>query len=105
MQCCYFALSVPGRLFGGDSRLLYHFTMPVKYFKLFTGCCMLMLCLAGCRTCPIEACHVRKVHLHEGIKYRGQPLWKKQNPAIGEKIKVHSSGRKKPSNDRSKPLK
>ena len=76
----------------------------MKRFSLVAPVCALLLLMASCRTCPLEACHVRKVHLHDGIKYRGQPLWKKQNPAIGEKIKVHKSGRKKPDNDRSKPL-
>lgn len=66
-----------------------------------------LLALAGgCRTCPIEACHTRKVHMHGGVKYRGQPLWKKQNPAVGEKIKVKSEGDgSKRENDKSKPLK
>ena len=68
---------------------------------VFSG---LLLSLAGCRTCPIVSCHVRKVHLHDGIKYRGQPLWKKQNPAIGEKIKVNQPGHEKHGNDRSKTL-
>lgn len=72
----------------------------------FACCCGLLLSLlAGCRTCPIEACHTRKVHLHDGIKYRGQPLWKKQNPAVGEKIRVYKSGAEKHGNDHSKPLK
>lgn len=40
--------------------------------------------------CPIQSCHTRKVHLHGKKQFRGQPLWKKQNPRIGEKM-----GRKK----------
>ena len=65
--------------------------------------CLLVL-LAGCRTCPLVTCHVRKVHLHSGVKYRGQPLWKMQNPEIGQKIKTH--GQKVGTNpqDKSKPL-
>ena len=66
-----------------------------------------LLLACGCRSCPLEACHVRKVHLHDGNRYRGQPLWKKQNPAIGEKIKVHSdrqNKQKRRANDRSKAL-
>ncbi|MCC3159056.1 hypothetical protein LJ737_17570 [Hymenobacter sp. 15J16-1T3B] len=63
---------------------------------------LLLLALASCRTCPIASCHVRKVHIHGGQKYRGQPLWKKQNPEIGEKIKVHNEPDKKMGNDRSK---
>ena len=63
-----------------------------------------LLSLAGCRTCPIEACHTRKVHLHGGKKYRGQPLWKKQNPAVGEKIKVYKPDKVKRDNDKSRDL-
>ncbi|RYU83333.1 hypothetical protein [Hymenobacter persicinus] len=51
---------------------------------------VLLVLAASCRTCPIVSCHTRKVHTHNGVKYRGQPLWKKQNPAVGEKIKVHT---------------
>ncbi|MCC2544850.1 hypothetical protein LJY25_00205 [Hymenobacter sp. BT175] len=63
---------------------------------------LLLLTLASCRNCPILSCHTRKVHFHNGAKYRGQPLWKKQRPAIGEKIKVHSQDQGKRKNDRSK---
>ena len=65
----------------------------------------LLLLLGSCRTCPIESCHVRKVHFHTGIKYTGQPFFKKQNPAIGEKIKTNNDRGFKPSNDRSRTLK
>ena len=65
---------------------------------------LLLVAAVGCRSCPIGTCHVRKVHLHSGTKYRGQPLWKKQNPAIGEKIKTPSTKGPKNSLDRSKPL-
>lgn len=50
----------------------------------------LLLGAAACRTCPMVSCHTRKVHFHNGNKYRGQPLWKKQNPAVGEKIKTYT---------------
>jgi len=43
--------------------------------------------------------------MHSGVKYRGQPLWKKQNPAIGEKIKITSDKQGAHANDKSKPLK
>jgi hypothetical protein len=64
---------------------------------------LLLVALASCRTCPIASCHVRKVHLHNQVKYRGQPLFKKQNPAIGEKIKVNEQPDGKMHNNRSKP--
>jgi hypothetical protein len=67
--------------------------------------CLLLLVAVGCRTCPIVSCHVRKVHLHSGTKYRGQPWFKKQNPAIGEKIETYNPKRGTHTNDRSKPLK
>ncbi|RIY13791.1 hypothetical protein D0T11_01545 [Hymenobacter rubripertinctus] len=63
------------------------------------------LLAVSCRTCPIEACHTRKVHTHNGTKFRGQPWFKKQNPAIGEKIKTHNPQSGQHKNDRSKTLK
>jgi len=82
---------------------------PLSYLWLMKSLLRLLplflLVLASCRTCPIDTCHVRKVHFHNGIKYRGQPLWKKQNPAIGEKIKTHKDKSYLPNNDRSKTLK
>lgn len=68
-------------------------------------CCLCALAVASCRTCPIESCHTRKVHMHSGVKYRGQPLWKMQNPAIGQKIKTYNSKGGNNSLDRSRPLK
>lgn len=71
------------------------------FVVLLTG-----LTLAGCRTCPLDSCHVRKVHLHNGVKYRARPIWKMQNPAIGERIKTNSEGKgKRRESDRSKSLK
>lgn len=89
----------PRIIFAGRMRYL----CPMKLFfrSLF---CLLLVSVASCRTCPIESCHVRKVHLHSGVKYRGQPLWKKQNPAIGEKIKTYNSKPAPHDNDRSKPI-
>jgi hypothetical protein len=54
-------------------------------FLTFLISCMLLL--SACRpACPIQSCHIRKVHLHGKKQFRGQPLWKKQNPRIGEKM-------------------
>lgn len=62
--------------------------------------------LAGCRTCPLDSCHIRKVHYHNGAKYRARPVWKMQYPAIGEKIKVqHDGDNKRKAQDHSKSLK
>jgi hypothetical protein len=74
---------------------------PRFYLSLALG-----LVVTSCRTCPMESCHVRKVHTHNGVRYRGQPMWKMQNPAIGEKIKLNSEGKnKRRSSDHSKSLK
>ena len=65
-----------------------------------------ILALAGCRTCPIDSCHIRKAHYHEGVKYRARPIWRMQYPAVGERIKVKSqAGDTHKDSDRSKPLK
>lgn len=64
-----------------------------------------LLLLCSCRTCPMDTCHVRKVHLHSGVKYRGQPLWKMQNPAIGQKIKTYNPKSGTKPADKSKSLK
>jgi hypothetical protein len=62
--------------------------------------------LAGCRTCPLDSCHIRKVHYHNGAKYRARPIWKMQYPAIGEKYKnQHDGSNKRKKSDHSQPLK
>ena len=67
---------------------------------------LLGLALAGCRTCPLDSCHIRKAHYHEGVKYRARPIWKMQYPAIGEKQKVNREGNnKRKKSDHSKSLK
>jgi len=68
----------------------------------------LLALAAGCRTCPVEACRVRKVHLHNGVGYRGVPawmVWKKKNLAVGEQIRVSGPSGAKPVNNHAKPLK
>ncbi|WP_146153513.1 hypothetical protein [Adhaeribacter arboris] len=51
---------------------------------LFLVVCFLFF---GCRpACHIASCDVRKVHHHGGKIYRGQPIWKRQNPHIGQGI-------------------
>lgn len=67
--------------------------------------CLLVLLMTSCRSCPIESCHTRKVHMHSGQKYRGQPMWKMQNPAIGQKIKTYNPKAGTNSLDKSKTLK
>jgi len=75
----------------------------VRYFLLVL---LASLTLAACRTCPMDSCHIRKAHLHNGVKYRARPIWKMQYPAIGERIKVQSQGDgKHKDSDHSKSLK
>lgn len=74
--------------------------------RLSLGALLGLLAFASsCRTCPMEACHTRKVHYHNGSKFRGQPWFKKQNPAIGEKIKTHNPKSGEHKNDRSRTIK
>lgn len=76
-----------------------------RFFYL--GCLALAAgSLAGCRTCPIDACHARKAHYHNGVKYRARPIWKMQYPAVGEKYKnQHDGDTKRKDSDHSKSLK
>jgi hypothetical protein len=67
---------------------------------------LVLLLLASCRTCPIDSCHARKAHLHNGVKYRARPIWKMQFPAVGERIKLNSEGKnRRRDSDHSKSLK
>ena len=67
---------------------------------------VLLLLLASCRTCPLDSCHIRKAHYHDGVKYRARPIWKMQYPAIGERIKVKREGDgKRKESDHSRSLK
>lgn len=83
-----------------------YFFFSLSPVRLPLGLLVLGLALtSSCRTCPMDSCHTRKVHLHNGVQYRGQPLFKKQNPAIGEKIKVHKQEEGRRHNDRRRTLK
>ena len=86
------------------SAFLTRYFCAMKLLLRFSPCLLLLLAV-GCRTCPIEACHTRKVHMHSGAKYHGQPWYKMQNPAIGQKIKTHNPKHGENSLDKSKGLK
>ena len=60
--------------------------MATSKLLLFIGIAFVFSFLTSCKTCPIYSCHVRMVHGHGEEEFRGQPLWKKQNPKIGEKL-------------------
>lgn len=76
-----------------------------RYYHLLT-LLLAGLTLAGCRTCPIDSCHIRKAHYHNAVKYRARPIWKMQYPAVGEKIKIRrGENNKRNPDDRSKSLK
>ncbi|MFD1872917.1 hypothetical protein [Hymenobacter bucti] len=82
-------------------RVLSVFGRGPLYLALLAG-----LLVAGCRTCPIDSCHARKAHLHNGVKYRARPIWKMQFPAVGERIKLNSEGKnRRRDSDHSKSLK
>jgi hypothetical protein len=64
-----------------------------------------LLSFTACKpACPIYSCHIRKQHLHGKKVYRGQPIWKKQNPRIGEKLpnKAPQDNQKSQRKDRKK---
>ncbi|MBF9253578.1 hypothetical protein I2I11_09770 [Pontibacter sp. 172403-2] len=52
--------------------------------------------------CPIAACQVRMVHRHGEDEFRGQPIWKKQNPRIGEKLPKPSQENTSSRNNKSR---
>jgi hypothetical protein len=58
--------------------------------------------ITSCKTCPIDACHVRMKHAHGDDEFRGQPIWKKQNPKIGEKLPKRSVEKSAPKHNKSK---
>jgi hypothetical protein len=62
--------------------------MAIKRLFLFLIITAFSFSVSSCKPrCPISSCHVRMVHAHGGEKeYRGQPIYKKQNPKMGEKI-------------------
>ena len=82
-------------------RVLSAFGRGPFYLVVLVG-----LLLASCRTCPIDSCHARKAHLHNGVKYRARPIWKMQFPAVGERVKLNSEGKnRRRDSDHSRSLK
>jgi len=82
-------------------RVLSRFGRGPLYLAVLMG-----LLVASCRTCPIDSCHARKAHLHNGVKYRARPIWRMQYPAIGERVKLNSEGKnRRRDSDHSRRLK
>ncbi|WP_242918863.1 hypothetical protein [Pontibacter liquoris] len=52
--------------------------------------------------CPIASCQVRMLHRHGEQEFRGQPIWKKQNPKMGEKLPKTSKESSGPKHDKSR---
>lgn len=52
--------------------------------------------------CPITACQVRMVHRHGEGEFRGQPIWKKQSPRMGEKLPKASQENMSNRNNKSR---
>lgn len=66
------------------------------------GAILLLLSTASCKPmCPISSCQVRMVHAHGEHEFRGQPIHKKQNPKIGEKLPKQTGEVRKRNNDKS----
>jgi hypothetical protein len=36
------------------------------------------------KRCKIKSCHIRTIHIHRGVEFRGSPWYKNQNPKTGE---------------------
>ena len=54
----------------------------IKFLIYLSAFCLFF---QSCKpACPINSCHTRKQHIHGKKVYRGQPIWKKQNPKIGQ---------------------
>jgi len=63
---------------------------------------LLAAIVSSCKPiCPISSCQVRMVHRHGEKEFRGQPLWKKQNPKMGEKLPKASQENSSSRNNKS----
>ncbi|WP_276495876.1 hypothetical protein [Pontibacter litorisediminis] len=61
--------------------------MTHKKQLFILGLALFSASLVSCKpACPIGSCHVRMEHIHGDQEFRGQPIWKKQNPKYGEKL-------------------
>jgi hypothetical protein len=74
----------------------------IKIRLLFLlGTVLLSLGAVSCMPrCPIDSCQVRMRHRHGETEYRGQPIYKKQNPKYGEKLPKQRSEKEVKRNSR-----
>ena len=73
----------------------------IRLLLLFSAA-LLFLTVSSCKPlCPITSCQVRMEHLHGEQEFRGQPIYKKQNPKIGEKLPKQKGEVHKRTNDKS----
>ncbi|MDX5421075.1 MAG: hypothetical protein LPK07_02300 [Hymenobacteraceae bacterium] len=77
--------------------------MATTRLLLFLGLALVSTTLISCKpACPITSCQVRMVHAHGEHEFRGQPIWKKQNPKMGEKLPKASQEKAPRGKDKSK---
>jgi hypothetical protein len=78
--------------------------MATNRLLLFLSTALLFLFFSSCKPlCPISACQVRMVHSHGSEEqFRGMPIYKKQNPKIGQSLPKQKGETVKRDNDKSK---
>lgn len=85
-----YTVNLPEAQFGGNypasinqnqTALWFQFGIRLKYPEV--------------KRCPVKSCKTQLKHMHDGYEFRGQPIYKKQNPKIGELYpKLHRQKRK-----------
>ncbi len=77
--------------------------MALNRFCALLGFVLVVVLATSCKPfCPINSCQVRMVHRHGEKEFRGQQIWKKQNPKMGEKLP--KSSRESAGSKKSKSL-
>jgi len=77
--------------------------MAKNRFCLLLSFTLLAAAATSCKPmCPIASCQVRMVHRHGEKEFRGQPIWKKQSPRMGEKLPKASQENTSSRNNKSR---
>lgn len=77
--------------------------MATPRVLIVTLIALLSATVISCKpACPIGSCQVRMVHPHGEQEFRGQPIWKKQHPKMGEKLPKTSQEKVPNRNDKSR---